>query len=145
MANQQRKRHALVFWTGRRLALAFTAWQDYAIRKQLTGDKLQRAAALWSKQALAAAFYGWIEGEAPTMLLRPHGAHLPAGQLCLWRNGLSDSCPALEQAPVASACQQRTWQHLNMVARAEMQTAPRHLVFVLRPRPLGRPMSKIQA
>ena len=83
MANQQRKRHALVFWTGRRLALAFTAWQDYAIRKQLTGDKLQRAAALWSKQALAAAFYGWIEGEAPcaflaAMLLWPHGKPLPS-------------------------------------------------------------------
>ena len=60
---QQCKRRALVFWTGRRLALAFTAWQDYAIRKQLSDDKLARAAALWSKHALAAAFYGWIEGE----------------------------------------------------------------------------------
>ena len=73
-ANQQRKRHALVFWTGRRLALAFTAWQDYAIRKQLTGDKLQRAAAFWSKQALAAAFYGWIEGEAPSACWLPRQA-----------------------------------------------------------------------
>lgn len=110
MANQQRKRRALVFWTGRRLALAFTAWQDYAIRKQLTGDKLQRAAAFWSKQALAAAFYGWIEGEAPyacwlpqhARLMRPHGTHLPAGQLCLWRTFLCDLCPALRQASISN-------------------------------------------
>ena len=145
-ADQRCTRHALVFWTGRRQALAFTAWQHHAIcKQQLNKNKMQRAAALRSKQTLAAAFKGWIEGEAPNacrlpqqaMLLRPHVARLPAGQLCPWRSVLVDSCPALEQAPVSNACQRCTWQHLDSVARVEMGAAPQEQVVALRPAALG--------